>query len=174
MTAGRPATGGLSLFRCRKRGTRTAALLLTATLAGCDSGPESPSIGPRAEWLHRGGQCSPEEAVAVPLERAVEAGFALPGKHRPRTGPGHYVAVGLGRFPTAGYGISLAKIRRDPETGRVIVRVRAEDPPEGSAVAQVLTFPCGVLRVTTPGARRTEVRVEYRNEGWRVGGAVSR
>ena len=108
------------------------------------------------------------------LERAGEAGFTLPGELR--TGPraGGYVAVGLGRFPTAGYRVALEEIRRDPESGRVIVRMQAEGPPEDSAVAQVLTFPCGVLRVTAPGTSRPEIRVVYRGECWRVGNPVHR
>lgn len=151
--------------------------LLVLTLAGvigCTQAPEASHPGDSgsplsAQWIHRGDQCSPQEARAVGLARAETAGFALPATLGATESKGRTLAIGLGRFPTASYGIALAESPRREGDGPVVIRVMATEPPADAATAQVLTYPCGVLRLEGAGETGAGVRVEYGDKDWRIG-----
>jgi hypothetical protein len=129
---------------------------------------------PAPEWVYRGSQCGPEEPVAVPLSRALSAdsGFRLPGDlpaERPGAGrapsPRH-VAVGLGRFRTGGHAVRLL----DPAVTRsgeaLVVHVGVRRPPPGSVVTQILTHPCGILRLPAAMAAFPEIEIRYGDRSW--------
>jgi hypothetical protein len=57
-----------------------------------------------------------------------------------------YVVVGLGQKPTAGYGVEVVSVS-DPEAGKYTFEVKEAQPEAGSMQAQVITYPCTVVRL---------------------------
>lgn len=67
------------------------------------------------------------------------------------------VGVFLGSRPTASYGVTITRVRR--ENGEIVVSYREDRPPPGAMVAQILTSPFHLVRV-----ERAEGRVRFERE----------
>jgi len=165
------------------RPVRRLLLLLLAPLilvTGCQGRTDAPPRPtrvvdlPAPTWVYRGSQCGPEDPVAVPLSRArsADSGFRLPGDLPPDRPEGggvpslRHVAVGLGRFRTGGHVVRLQDpaVTRSGET--LVVHVGVQGPPPGSVVTQVLTHPCGVLRLPAAMAAFPEIEIRYGGRSW--------
>jgi hypothetical protein len=65
--------------------------------------------------------------------------------------------IEMGQRPTAGYALALAEPAWVVEGAAARLRVSWIEPPPGAMVAQVLTSPCLLVRLTPPAAERLEV-----------------
>lgn len=59
--------------------------------------------------------------------------------------------IGMGRQPTAGYGLTLGAHAARLEGATLVVTVNRIEPDPGAITAQVVTQPCLLLRVTRDG-----------------------
>jgi hypothetical protein len=67
------------------------------------------------------------------------------------------LVVDMGSRPTAGYSVALARPRAELADGRLAIRVAWREPGPDTAVAQVTTHPCLLLRL--PAGPYREVAV---------------
>jgi hypothetical protein len=146
-----------------------AAFLAAAIAAGC-AGAVPPGAAAPVEVIYAGAQCGSQDteeratyiADAATLARSYAATrrFILNGDTPPPAVDFSREAallVSMGTKPTAGFGLSLTDKPARIFGNTLEVILDWQSPPRGSAVAQVLTSPCLILKIPRDGYN--EIRV---------------
>lgn len=131
----------------------TVVSLCAASLSGCAT-----SLGPVDVW-RSALACQPESAAAgarlvtsLPERSAVPVSgqFAVEGKApaQPVLDAGfHYLRIDMGMKPTGGYGLKLLSETLELEGDVAGLGLQWVSPAEDAITAQVINYPCIVLKI---------------------------
>ncbi len=72
------------------------------------------------------------------------------------------VLVYLGMKPSLGYGFKLGQGGAQAKGSELILNIDQSAPPQGAMVAQMLTYPCGLVTVPDQGYRKVTIQGPFR------------